>query len=366
MKTILQVVQHLRPGGIESLVLDLAHFSPSDEQTLIVSLEGTCEQALAAWPKLSEFKQQIIFLNKKQGVQVNLIKQLLKLIKQHHVYALHTHHIGPLLYAGIAARLAGVKFRIHTEHDAWHLSNTKRRLLQRLVIKCVQPTLVADAKTVANHMQQHLHCKQNINIIPNGIDSDYFIPGNPGRARQKLQLSPHHLLIGCSGRMEAVKGQHVLIHALARLPVGIHVAFAGSGRCEKQLRELVERLGLQERIHFLGHLDHMATFYQALDLFCLPSLNEGFPLSPLEAQSCNIATLVTDVGASKETLSPNSGRLVKPDDSDAMASILLEMLDNPSKTNPRLFVQQHANVKSMVCAYVSLRRPSIVTGVCHG
>ncbi|WP_022941049.1 glycosyltransferase [Psychromonas hadalis] len=365
MKTILQVVQHLRPGGIESIALDLTHFAPLNEHTLIVSLEGNYQQALATWPKLAEFKEQLIFLGKKPGWQGKLIYQLMRLIKQKNVYAVHTHHIGPLLYAGIAARLAGVKHRIHTEHDAWHLSNLKRRLLQRIVIKCVQPILVADAKTVANHMQQHLHCKQSINIINNGIDTDYFTPGNRVMARATLNLPQNNLMIGCSGRMETVKGQHVLIHALSRLPLSVHVVFAGSGSCEPELRRLVSCLCLQERVHFLGHLDQMAVFYQSLNIFCLPSLNEGFPLSSLEAQSCDVATLVTDVGASKETLSPSSGRLVKAEDCDAMASVLLDMINNPTETSPRLYVQQHANVQSMVSAYVSLRRPLTTNGVCH-
>ncbi|MBZ4288949.1 hypothetical protein LAN16_24115, partial [Mycobacterium tuberculosis] len=65
----------------------------------------------------------------------------------------HTHHIGPLLYAGYAARLTGVQTRIHTEHDAWHLQDDKRRHLQALALKAVQPTLVADATRVYNQLR---------------------------------------------------------------------------------------------------------------------------------------------------------------------------------------------------------------------
>lgn len=366
MKTILQVVQHLRPGGIESIVLDLAQFSPANEQTLIVSLEGNYEQAVAAWPKLAAFKTQLIFLDKQPGLRPDLIMQLMQLMKQKKVDVVHTHHIGPLVYAGMAARLAGIKQRIHTEHDAWHLSDFKRRMVQRVVIHCVQPILVADAKMVANNMQQQLRYKQKINIIHNGIDSDYFTPGDQALARATLGLPQQVKLIGCSGRMEQVKGQHVLIHALTKLPVNIQLVFAGSGSCEQKLRQLVNDLALQNRVHFLGHVDQMPTFYQALDLFCLPSLNEGFPLAPLEAQACNIAALVTDVGASKETLSPDSGRWVKSEDHQAMASISLEMLNKPYQVAPRLFVQQYANVKSMVAAYVSLREPLSTAEACHG
>ena len=99
----------------------------------------------------------------------------------------------------------------------------------------------------------------------------------------------------------------------------------------------------------------MPTFYQSLDLFCLPSLNEGFPLSPLEAQACNIRTLVTDVGASKETLCPESGEFVVPNDALAMADTLITMLTNPTTVAPRAFVQAHGDVQKMAQSYADLR-----------
>jgi len=109
----------------------------------------------------------------------------------------------------------------------------------------------------------------------------------------------------------------------------------------------------------------MPTFYQSLDLFCLPSLNEGFPLSPLEAQSCNIKTLVTDVGASKETLCPNSGEFVVANDPQAMANALFSMLSNTINTHPREFVQLHGDVHRMAKSYAALRQTVAVSGACY-
>ncbi|GLS91288.1 glycosyl transferase [Psychromonas marina] len=355
MKTIIQVVQHLRPGGIETLVLDLLAFSQADETTIIVSLEGELESAIEAWPKLAPYRDRLIFVNKTPGLTPSLIFTLAKLFKKLNAHAIHTHHIGPLLYAGFAARLSSIKHLIHTEHDAWHLNDKKRCLLQRFVIKAVRPTLVADAKTVANQMQLKLQCANKINVIHNGINSQLFIPGDQCLARQGLNLPQHVTLIGCSGRMEVVKGQSVLLHALTALPDNIHLAFAGGGSTEQQLQALALKLGINKRVHFLGRLDNMPIFYQALDIFCLPSLNEGFPLSPLEAQSCNIKTLVTDVGASKETLCPESGQFVIADNAQEMARTLLSMLQDHKTYQPREFVKQHGEVRTMAQAYASLR-----------
>lgn len=365
MKTVLQVVQHLRPGGIETIALDLISFASQDEQHFIVSLEGDLASAIKQWPKLASFEKQLIFLNKQPGLSYSLLFSLLKLFKNMSPVAVHTHHIGPLLYAGLAARLSSVKHLIHTEHDAWHLNDKKCRLLQRNAIKVLHPTLIADAKTVAEQMKIRLKSKHKIRVIRNGINCETFTPGNKPSARAHFDLPEDKVIIGCSGRMEKVKGQCVLINALSILPKHVHLVFAGSGSTETALRELVDMLALNERVHFLGHVDQMPRFYQSLDIFCLPSLNEGFPLSPLEAQTCNITTLVTNVGASKETVCPVTGRYVVPNNASAMAKVLKEMLMTVNECSPRTFVEQHGNLRSMINAYASLRHSPQFTGVCY-
>lgn len=357
MNTVIQVVQHLRPGGIETLSLDLCGFARADEKMLIVSLEGDLETALAAWPRLAAYREQLIFLDKQAGISLSLLAKLIRVIKENAAQTVHSHHIGPLLYAGLAARIAGVEHLIHTEHDAWHLNVYKRRLLQRGAIKLLHPVLVADAQTVAQSMRRQLQYDKQITVIRNGIDSEYFLPGNKLMARAQLRLPTHVQIIGCSGRMETVKGQAVLLHALSKLPLTVHLALAGSGSIESNLRQLAAQLEVHERVHFLGHIDSMPTFYQALDLFCLPSLAEGLPLSPLEAQACNITTLVTDVGGSKETLCPHSGKFIPADDSQIMAQTLLKMLRSPSNAKPRAYVQAHGDVRVMAEAYADLRTP---------
>jgi len=356
MKTVIQVVQHMRPGGIETMALDLAGFCEQHERTRIISLEGNIESALKHWPRLEAMTDKLIFLDKKPGFRPSLIYQLGHLIKKLKADVVHTHHIGPLLYAGIAARLAGVTCLIHTEHDAWHLNNPRRRKLQRQAIRLIRPQLVADANSVATSMKQQLQLTDDIRVIHNGIDTRRFVPGNQHKARQHLGLPPGVHIIGCSGRLEKVKGQRNLILALSQLPDTLHLALAGKGSLETGLRRLTGSLSLDNRVHFLGCIDDMPGFYQALDIFCLPSLNEGLPLSPLEAQACGITTTVTDVGGSGESLCPDSGVLIPAGNINAMSSTLHRVLKHPGSVNPRHFVQQHRDVRLMARRYAALRQ----------
>ena len=355
MNTLAQIVQHLRPGGIETLSLDLSAFANAGQNNLIVSLEGDIESAIKAWPRLAAYRDRLLFLDKQPGLRPSVVLKLVRLFKKHQVDCVHTHHIGPLLYGGLAARMANITSLIHTEHDAWHLNNAKRRQLQKMAMQALQPILVADARTVAQNMQKHLGKLGPINIIANGIDTQYFVPGEQLLARAQLNLPAGVQLIGCAGRMEKVKGQDVLINALARLPESIHLALAGCGSTEGDLRALVATLKLTDRVHFLGRIDNMPVFYQALDVFCLPSRNEGFPLCSLEAQSCNIRALVTDVGGSRETLCPDTGQWVQPNNSQTMADALTQILCSTTSFMPRAYVQKHGDIRLMVSAYANLR-----------
>ena len=355
---IAQVVQHLRPGGIETMALDLADFHKHNENVFIVSLEGCLQEALAHWPRLQPYKDKLIFMNKKPGLRPSLIMTLRQLFKQLQIRAVHTHHIGPLIYGSMAARLAGIKSLIHTEHDAWHLSNKRHAALQRWIIRLTRPLLTADSVTVADNMVEYLKTN-NIHIVKNGIDTQRFMPGDKTRARAQLGLPQGKKIIGCSGRLEIVKGHKVLLEAFAQLCTSTHLALAGSGSLEQPLQTLAETLGIADRVHFLGRIDDMPAFYQALDVFCLPSFNEGLPLSPLEAQACAIPTVVTHVGGAHETLCPRSGRLIPKNDVYAMTKTLEKLLLESGKHNPRGFIQQHWDVRSMAHAYASLRHDGV-------
>ncbi|WP_260258409.1 glycosyltransferase [Vibrio intestinalis] len=349
----IHVVQHLKPGGIESLVLEILNHKKHNQQILIVSLEGDRLSAIAHWPKLEPFKHQLLFLNKPQGLSYQCYRTLRKLFAIVKPDVVHTHHIGPLLYAGIAAKQANVACRIHTEHDAWHLSQTKHALIQRLALKLAKPFLVADAQLVKQKLDEQFHYPQT-RVIKNGIDCDRFKPASKSLARQQLGLPLEPTIIGSAGRLEHVKGHDILVQALTMLPKQYHLAIAGAGSQTQALQSLAEQCGVSERIIWLGQVDNMPRFYQSLDLFCLPSRCEGFPLATLEAQACNIKTMASDVGASKETLCPHTGVSFAPDSPISLAAAILKQLNTETITQPRRFVLEHNNITKMISDYQSI------------
>ncbi|PSW05753.1 glycosyltransferase [Photobacterium lipolyticum] len=361
MKTVVQVVQHLQPGGIETLALDLQRFSQPEQHNYILSLEGSMEEVLQSWPRLQPYASRLLFLNKRQGVDYRACWQLRSIFKKLKVDVVHTHHIGPLLYAGLAARMAGIETLIHTEHDAWHLANDQHCKLQTRAIRLFKPILVADAENVARGMKTHLNIEPDV-IITNGIDTCKFSPGCQQTAREKFGIPQHATIIGCSGRLEWEKGHTYLIEALTRLPRDVHIAVAGQGSLKDRLIKQSRDLRLNHRVHFLGRIDDMPAFYRSLDLFCQPSVKEGMPLAPLEAQACGIPAIVTTAGASRESLCHDTGKIVRQRNHRALAAAISELAKqlvvaipfDQDRKSPRAFVTQKADIRDTAMAYARL------------
>ena len=356
MKRICQVVQHLRPGGIETLVLELARLA-RDQDTRILSLEGRVDDAVVAWPRLGAWQERIESLDKPPGLRPGALGALISQLRRLRPRAVHTHHVGPLIYGGLAARFCGVPRVVHTEHDAWHLQDPRRLRLQRAILTLVRPRLVADSRQVAESLA-HFLPRFPARVIPNGIDTQVFTPGDRGEARALLDLGDFlpdgARLIGCGARLHPVKGHRYLLEALALLPPDVHLALAGDGEEETRLRQQADSLGLTSRVRFIGRIDDMLAFYRALDLFCLPSLKEGMPLSPLEAQACGIPVVVTDVGGSREAVCPQTGTLVPAEDPAALAQGLRQALSRLGAGDARGFVLEHGDARAMVAAYGAL------------
>jgi glycosyltransferase involved in cell wall biosynthesis len=347
-----QVVQKLEPGGIETLALALSTALPGSNS--IFSLEGSEATLRGAWSSAATSQARIEGFGKRPGVYPMLVAGLTRRLLALQPRAVITHHIGPLLYAGLAARLARVPRLVHVEHDIWHFDAPRRRTLARLAVGMLRPEYVVLSKSAAAN-QRRLLGIDHVTVIPNGVDVDRFAPADQALARRKFGLDPACKWIGTAGRLETVKGHDVLIAAFARLADhGLRLAIAGEGSQRRALEAQAAVLGVAARVAFLGHCSDMAALLPAFDLFCLPSRAEGQPLSVLEAQAAGIPVVASDVGAVREALCPQTSRLVPPDDAAALAAAIADVLARPDHGSPRPFVVANFNWDKTVRAYREL------------
>jgi glycosyltransferase involved in cell wall biosynthesis len=169
-----------------------------------------------------------------------------------------------------------------------------------------------------------------IRIIHNGVDLRAF-----GTVRGGRRDGPVRIL--CSGRLIERKGQHHLLDALARLCHDggreVHLVLAGTGDMEGALREQCRRLGLTDRVKFLGYVtrERMPEVYANADLFVLPSQSEGMSMALLEAMAAGLPVIVTETGGSEELVTDRvSGRIVQWADVDGLYAAMRDCLLDPS------------------------------------
>ncbi|MET9775637.1 glycosyltransferase [Streptomyces sp. NPDC006367] len=206
-------------------------------------------------------------------------------------------------------------------------------------------------------------------VIPNGVDTGRFRPGDTDGARRGLLsgVEPGAPLVVCVGRLCRQKGQDVLLAAWeavrARLPRA-RLVLVGDGPDRDRLAA-----GAHGSVLFAGAVADAAPWYRAADLAVLPSRWEGMALAPLEALACGRPVVVADVDGAREALPPALVPycLVPPGDPAALAGALTGLLgDAPLRaalgSRGRAHVLARHDVRHTAAAVVAVYRDLLVTG----
>jgi glycosyltransferase involved in cell wall biosynthesis len=170
-------------------------------------------------------------------------------------------------------------------------------------------------------------------VISNGVDTTLYRPEpQSGTAlRQAWGVSESGVLVGIIGRLDPMKGYQVFLQAAACLAgefPELHLVCVGDGPQDfrRKLEELSVAYGLQKRLIWEKPRPEVAAVYNALDICCSASVfGEGFPNVVGEAMACGKPCVVTDVGDSARVVG-ETGKVVPPDDIDALAQALRAMI----------------------------------------
>ncbi len=318
---VLHVIQNLNYGGMERVLtdtvsrIDRERFDP---HVLVLQYPGRFSRELEGVATLHTavaLPRWSLLWPKRLAAQIREIGP----------DVVHTHS-GVWYKASAAARWAGVRRIVHTEHGRRWPEPLQDRIIDRVAagrtdaIVTVSDTLVERLARLTRDRGRRIH------VIPNGICTDRFRPRQGGKElRSGLGISAAGFLIGSVGRLEPVKGYDVMIRALAILHRSgfpeTAVALIGDGSERSRLDALARSEGVADRVHFLGWRDDVAELYPEFDLFTLSSHSEGTSISLLEAMSCGVCPVVTDVGGNARVVGDSlSHRLVPPADPGTLAA----------------------------------------------
>jgi glycosyltransferase involved in cell wall biosynthesis len=236
---------------------------------------------------------------------------------------------------GMLARLAGigsgakVVFTPHAISTQDPLLGAGMRLVFRIgetALARLTDRIIAVSTAECEHIVGLGIPRAKLAVIPNGVGR----PNGPTRAaaRASLKLSDAPFVAGFVGRLNRQKAIDVMIDAfapVARVDREARLVVIGEGENGEAARAQAERLGCAAQILWLGAVD-ARQYFPAFDLFTQPSRYEGFSYAVLEAASCGVAVLTTDVGGSREAVTDGvSGLIVPPDAPEAFAAALASL-----------------------------------------
>lgn len=252
----------------------------------------------------------------------------------HGVDLVHAH----LPVAGIAARVAsrGLRHRpavVYTEHNTWQRYRQPTRSVNGWTFS-LNDAAIAVSRTVAGSIRSR---RPAVGVIANGVDVAGLRAAamSAAEARAALGIPSGVPLVGTVGGLTPKKGHLGSVRAasavLERVP-NARFVFVGLPVDPGPIEAEIAARGLQDRVVLAGYRPEAARLMRAFDVFCLPSRFEGMPISLLEAMALGVAPVATRVGGTPEVVTDGrDGVLVPPDDPDALASALIELLTDEER-----------------------------------
>ena len=336
---IAHVLFRLSTGGLENGLVNLINTLPDDKY----------RHAVICMTDYTDFRNrinndtvQVYCLNKKPGQDLAVYVRLWRLLRHIKPDVLHTRNLSAL-EAQLPGLLAGVKCRIHGEHgrdiDDVDGTNWRYVMLRRLFRPLVQRYMPM-SKDLEDWLIKQIKVPiTKISQVYNGVDINRFNE-NDAKPLSLLPIEfrdPKLLLIGTVGRLDPVKDQLTLVQSFIHLVKAhpelshkVRLVIVGSGILMPSLQILTQDADMEHLVWFAGERHDVADIMQTLDLFVLPSINEGISNTILEAMASALPVIATKVGGNPElVIDGQTGYLVLKQDPIAMAAAFKHYLLQP-------------------------------------
>jgi glycosyltransferase involved in cell wall biosynthesis len=331
-KTVLHLTPSIGGGGAEAMLGNLVSaMNPAKWRTVIVVIDGR------RWPdvvaKLRAGGAEVHDLQSSALLRPLLLWRVIKLLRQIKPDIVQTwmHHAD--FVGGWCARLAGVRHIIWGIHCreihrnpgdgdkkiAWfrRALSWSARLVPQRIVSCSSAAM-EDHAAVG-------YPRRKMTWVPNGIDTVRFMPDAEARgaARHDLRLPARAPVIGYLGRFHEMKDLATWLKAAALLQARMpetHFLLCGGGEMELGdcARAALSLMPRRHQVHITGFHTDVERLYPALDVFSLSSRTEACPMTLMEALSCGVPCVATDVGDCGRLLE-GLGQIVPPRDPEALA-----------------------------------------------
>jgi glycosyltransferase involved in cell wall biosynthesis len=366
--TVVRVIDRLNVGGPAiHAVLATKGLDPARFRTVLVI--GQIEPGEADMSYLlDEHGIRDVVLIPSLGRELRPIRdlwtawQLYRVMRRESPAVVHTHKAKAGAIGRLVALLSGAPVRIHTFHG--HVLRGYFGPLKSAMFTAIERGLAATTTrliTPSERLADELSGTYGVGergrfrVIPLGLDLERFARGDAhrGQFRAELGVGRDVKLVAIVGRMVPVKAHETFVAAaalIARRREDVQFVFVGGGEREAEVRADVERRSLSGRAHFVGWRRDLPLIYADLDVVALSSLNEGTPVSLIEAMASAVPVVSTDVGGVADVLGHGGrGILVPSGDWAALADGIEQAL------RPEARIRAHGQRKEIVEQYGASR-----------
>ena len=293
-------------GGVEAVTIN--YYRNIDKNK--VQLDFICDEDSTNIPyeEIEEMGGKIIIIPS-YSKPFKYHKELKRVLKEGNYKIVHSNINTLSVFSLFAAKCAGVPVRIAHSHSTTNKKEKKKNLMKQ-VLRPFSKVFATNYMCCSELAGRWLfgnkeYDKGNVYLLNNAIDLDKFKYDEKLRKkkRKELGIKDDTLVIGHLGRFVAQKNHTFLIDIFNEIHKKNNnsiLLLAGQGPLEKEIRNKVKELNLEDSVKFLGQRNDANELYQAFDVFLLPSLYEGLPVVGVEAQASGLLCYLSD-DMTKET-----------------------------------------------------------------
>lgn len=366
MMNILILANHFNAGGISSYILNLARGLVARGHRVYAASRG------GEWLKrLAGYGIEHIYvpLHTKSIVSPRLLPAyfiLRKVIREKDIGIMHSQTRVSSVLAYWVSRKTSVPF-VSTAHGFF------RPRWERRVFPCWGERVIAISDAVKEHLVKDFKVSENrIRLVYNGIDlvrnqksvtslprQSEIVRGNQKEIKEKFGLKEGQV-VGIIARLSEVKGHRYLITAMKKVIEEIpnaQLLSVGDGKIKEGLEDLARSLHIENRIHFISAVSDTALALSVMDVFVMPSLQEGLGLAIMEAMRAGIPVIGSSVGGIASLVRDGqTGILAAPADSEGLAMAIINILKDRKKARALC-----DNAAKMIVKEFSLERMALDT-----
>ena len=264
--------------------------------------------------------------------------KLYRLMQQERPLIVDTHTAKAGAVGRIAAYFARVPIRIHTFHGhVFHSYFGKLKtsffiILERILSRLSTNIIVISPSQRVDIVKKYkIAPSEKVNMIRLGFDLERFLYLEKNyQIKKELGLTQNDILIGFIGRLVPIKNPEMMLAVMVELlkhNQKIHLCIAGNGELRSALLHSIKANGIEKHVHFLDWRQDIETIYAGIDLLALTSLNEGSPLTIIEAMASQVPVVATCVGGVPDLIkNRETGLLCQLNNVEEMTLQITELL----------------------------------------